>query len=232
MINGWIIDKVVEVVHYEHRIFELLDVCLRLPLRYRNGQPPVEVLWRTLIAGRTDTAFPAPPETAQQFSEYITTIMLGYVLEHAESRDKEALAVLVSILVNIENYCPHTTIPSSEEFTSMISATSRDLDSFAARAQKVRDQGKYRTMVTPTPTGRKGKAVFRTQKGYLGLCPHSTYVGDEVWLFKGARLLHILRAPEAERGSRELVGESYLHGFMEGEGLLEEGLTRETALIK
>jgi hypothetical protein len=232
MVNGWIIDKVVEVVHFEHSIFELLDVCLRLPLRYRNGQPPVEVLWRTLIAGRTDTAFPAPSETAQHFSEYITTIMLGYTLKHAESRDKEALTVLLSILINIEKYCPHPTIPSSEEFTSMISATCRDLGGFVARTQAVKDQGKYRTLVTPTHKGRKGKAVFRTQKGYLGLCPHSTHVGDEVWLFKGARVLHILRAPEAERGSQELVGESYLHGFMEGEGLLEEGLTRQTASIK
>lgn len=232
MINGWIVDKVVEVVHYEHSIFELLDICLRLPLRYRNGQPPVEVLWRTLVAGRTDTAFPAPPETAQHFSEYITTVMLGYALKHAESRDKEALAALLNILVNIEKYCPHPTIPSPEQFTSMISATCRDLDGFVARTQEVKVQGRYRTMVMPTHKGRKGKAVFRTQKGYLGLCLYSTLVGDEVWLFKGARVLHILRAPGAERGPQELVGESYLHGFMEGEGLLEGGLTRQTALIK
>jgi hypothetical protein len=233
MVNGWFLDKVVEVVHFENTIFELLDICLRLPLRYKNGQPPVEVLWRTLIAGRTDTAFPAPPETTQHFSEHITTTMLGYAFQHTEvRRDEEALSILFRILTSIEQYCPHPTIPSPEEFTPMAAAARRDLDGFIARAQKIKSQGKYRTFITPTHTGRKGKAVFRTQKGYLGLCPYSTHVGDEVWLFKGAKVLHILRAPEAEGESQELVGESYLHGFMEGEGLVEEGLTPQTALIK
>ena len=109
---------------------------LRLPFRYKNGQPPVEVLWRTLIAGRTDTAFPAPPETAQQFSEYITTAMLGYVLKHAESKDDEAFAILLNILVKIEKYCPHPTIPSPQEFTSMFSATSRDLGGLLQASEK------------------------------------------------------------------------------------------------
>lgn len=82
--------------------------------------------------------------------------------------------------------------------------------------------------ITPTHARRKRKALFRTQKGYLGLCPYSTHV---VWLFKGARVHHILRAPDEEWKSQELVGKNYLHGFMEGEGLVEDGLTLQTALI-
>ncbi len=31
---------------------------------------------------------------------------------------------------------------------------------------------------------------------------------------------------------QQLVDESYLHGFMEGEGLVEDGLTLHTALVE
>lgn len=44
MVNGWVLDKVIELAHYENTIFEFLDICLRLPLQYQSGQPPVEVL--------------------------------------------------------------------------------------------------------------------------------------------------------------------------------------------
>jgi Heterokaryon incompatibility protein (HET) len=230
-INGWVVDRIAEVIHFQHNMIDILAICLRLPLQYKNGQPPVEVLWRTLIAGRTDTAFPAPPETAMEFSEFVKKCLLSSILSHLQTRNLEGLVHMLATLIDIKNYCPHPALPSFEEFQSMISNPIRETDSLLSRLQGVNARD-FRMMITPTLKGRKGKAVFRTEKGYLGLCPHSSHIGDEVWLFKGAKVLHILRAPEEGKRAQELVGESYLHGFMEGEGLLDETLTQKMALIK
>ena len=51
------------------------------------------------------------------------------------------------------------------------------------------------------------------------MCPYSSQVGNEVWLFKGARLFYVLRGEEVGRPVQELISESYLHRFMEGEGV-------------
>ncbi|KAK1763393.1 hypothetical protein QBC33DRAFT_550033 [Phialemonium atrogriseum] len=64
--------------------------------------------------------------------------------------------------------------------------------------------------------------IFRTSEGYLGLGSECVQPGDWVWIVPASRVPLILRASHEVR-SREhrhrLVGGSYLHGFMEGEGV-------------
>jgi hypothetical protein len=64
-----------------------------------------------------------------------------------------------------------------------------------------------------------GRTFFRTAKGAFGLCYPHTKPGDEVWVLAGGRVPFVLRSVEdAERSRRRrLVGECYLHGFMDGE---------------
>lgn len=59
----------------------------------------------------------------------------------------------------------------------------------------------------------KFRALYRTEGGYLGLGPRSVEYGDEVWLLQGAGVPFILRK-DGEQS--ELIGETYLHGFMDG----------------
>jgi hypothetical protein len=59
------------------------------------------------------------------------------------------------------------------------------------------------------------RVLFFTDKGYMGLAPYTAIVGDKVCLLKGAQFPIILRP---EKDDWVLVGESYVHGIMDGEG--------------
>ena len=54
-----------------------------------------------------------------------------------------------------------------------------------------------------------------TRDGYMALVPVDTAEGDIVCIFLGAKVPHVIR--KAGNAKYELVGEGYLHGFMDGE---------------
>lgn len=58
--------------------------------------------------------------------------------------------------------------------------------------------------------------VYMTHKGYLGLGPISTEPGDNICIIPTAEKPHILRNID-ESGRHLLVGETYVHGLMNGE---------------
>ncbi len=60
-----------------------------------------------------------------------------------------------------------------------------------------------------------GRNSFITEKGYVGLAPLGARVGDVVCVVGGADVPLVLRA--AENGNWKLVGECFVHGFMDGE---------------
>ncbi|PWY71802.1 HET-domain-containing protein [Aspergillus sclerotioniger CBS 115572] len=75
----------------------------------------------------------------------------------------------------------------------------------------------------------KGRSIFETENGYIGLGSWCAECGDEVWLIAGARTPYILRAlPEedvsGEVPERVLIEEAYVHGTMHGEEMDEEEL--------
>ena len=97
--SGILVDKIEEVARFEEgQIIGMLKMCLDLPAEYINGEPPVEVLWRTLIAGRTDTAYPAPPQTESAFSAYIKAILIGHMIQSAAAKDREAAIKILETL--------------------------------------------------------------------------------------------------------------------------------------
>ena len=56
----------------------------------------------------------------------------------------------------------------------------------------------------------------------FGLAPRAAQVGDEVVLFLGAKFLYIIRKTDTDNGlpTYGLVGEAYVHGWMNGELLM------------
>ncbi|KAK4115532.1 hypothetical protein N656DRAFT_795261 [Canariomyces notabilis] len=65
-----------------------------------------------------------------------------------------------------------------------------------------------------------GSTVLRrqfavTRRGFMTLVPPDSAAGDLVCIFQGAKVPHVLR--KAANGKYWLVGEGYLHGFMDGE---------------
>ena len=65
----------------------------------------------------------------------------------------------------------------------------------------------------------------RTEKGYIGLVPSHTEVGDEIVALRGGQVLYVVRALpnpgllSSDDSVYKFVGESYLHGGMDGEAV-------------
>jgi len=77
-----------------------------------------------------------------------------------------------------------------------------------------------------------GRQAFVTDNGYAGLTFPETMEGDAVCIFLGANTPFILRknlSREGEQVTYQLVGESYVYGLMDGEGL-EMGKVEEIVL--
>jgi hypothetical protein len=63
---------------------------------------------------------------------------------------------------------------------------------------------------------------YRPFHGYVGDGPKiSLKVGDQVWMICDSHAPHVQR-PGAEEGKHILMGETYLHGCMQGEMVTEE----------
>ncbi|KAL2073742.1 hypothetical protein VTL71DRAFT_11068 [Oculimacula yallundae] len=70
------------------------------------------------------------------------------------------------------------------------------------------------TFVTSLLERVRRRRLFRTKRGLLGLGPDSMKAGDQVWMVQGAMVPFVLRRRGTE--FHRVVGESYLHGFMDG----------------
>ena len=64
----------------------------------------------------------------------------------------------------------------------------------------------------------KGRSYFRSQEGHVGLAPKAAKSGDHICVILGCDSLMALRSKSS--GQYQVVGECYLHGFMQGESLL------------
>ena len=68
----------------------------------------------------------------------------------------------------------------------------------------------------------KGRSYFQTEEGHIGLAPKAAKLGDDICVILGCESLMCLRYKSSYKSSRQyqIVGECYLHGFMQGESLL------------
>jgi hypothetical protein len=65
-----------------------------------------------------------------------------------------------------------------------------------------------------------------TEKGLMGMVPKHSKIGDVICLIYGAQVPFVLRTSSEEKEASDtsetmyqLVGECYIHGMMDGEGL-------------
>ena len=64
----------------------------------------------------------------------------------------------------------------------------------------------------------RGRTFFRTDDGSMGLAPLAAEAGDCIVILLGGRSAFVLRS--SGMGQFQMIGESYIHGFMYGEALL------------
>ncbi|MCJ1332768.1 hypothetical protein MMC10_009462 [Thelotrema lepadinum] len=65
----------------------------------------------------------------------------------------------------------------------------------------------------------EGRRLFISVSGHMGLCPSATEPEDVICILFGADIPFVLRP--LQNGNYLLVGECYIDGFMDGEGLLQ-----------
>lgn len=75
----------------------------------------------------------------------------------------------------------------------------------------------------------RGRVMFASSTGFLGLAPHGTKEGDIVFVIRGADVPYVLR-PRAD--AYELIGEAYVHGIMDGEALEMGHLLPQDVMIQ
>jgi hypothetical protein len=62
-----------------------------------------------------------------------------------------------------------------------------------------------------------GRNVCLLDNGYLGMAPLLAEVGDLVFAFRGGQVLYTLRPEGSFVGRYSYIGETYVHGLMDGE---------------
>ncbi|KAI4173817.1 MAG: hypothetical protein LQ346_008339 [Caloplaca aetnensis] len=68
-----------------------------------------------------------------------------------------------------------------------------------------------------------------TNSGRMGLVPATAQAGDLLFVLWGGQMIHVLRRTESERFT--YVGESYIHGIMDGE-LVTEEIDEQTIVLE
>jgi hypothetical protein len=91
--------------------------------------------------------------------------------------------------------------------------------------------------IEPSKTEKKqyctmayGRRFARTQAGYFALVPAQTQVGDSIAICQGGRTPLVLRALNPTCGTWTLLGDSYVHGIMNGEAF-QEGRSTEIWIV-
>ena len=84
--------------------------------------------------------------------------------------------------------------------------------------------------------GVRGRCLFTTYSGKMGLCHPNTLPRDEVWVMWGIRVPFVVRPLEPAdagcAGKYSFLGDFFLHGIMDGElGFKEMSMLRPIIMI-
>jgi hypothetical protein len=85
-----------------------------------------------------------------------------------------------------------------------------------------------------------GRTMFWTKKGSMGLCFPNSQPGDEIWVLHGGKVPFVLRPCTSKgegnttgnRGYHNLIGEVYLHGYMDGEAMRGSDYASTTVFLQ
>ena len=118
---------------------------------------------------------------------------------------------------------PYNTIPSLQQ--ALAFARGRTTPEEERYYERLCEKYSFSGFLSRILTMGYDRRLFITSNGILGLGPQSLNCGDEIWLFRGARTPFVLR-PSPSGDTYSIVGEVYLHGFMNGEMLNEEMISK------
>ncbi|KAE8415301.1 heterokaryon incompatibility protein-domain-containing protein [Aspergillus pseudocaelatus] len=174
-----------------------------------TGENRVEVLWRTLMTNKLSSTADNPVHDAQSS---FRCFMLKALWSLTHTSDEDTITNLNLVRETDDN----NTLPTWEEIQQY---GQKDEVGKPRGIVMIDDRDFDQTFVH----FYRGRLLYRTKLGYLGLGPWSVRPGDEVWVISGARTPFILRKSSSDDSldtdKRSLIGETYVHGIMDGEAI-------------
>jgi hypothetical protein len=212
------------------RLPDLLRFMCKLEPRYVNGQPRVEVFWRTFISDCMDYRHPAPESTGVQlFRMWLIFLIEQLAKSRANSDDPNGwkgsyVNIVEEISESLEELMqgnPAGPIPSPmhvKVFQAMLSVLPAH-----QQINHYRTVGMYELAVK---LDLLKSMLFRTRSGLVGKGWQTIQEGDEIWIIPDVPMPMVLRN-SGQNGRFRLVGQAYVHGIMHGEAVEREGLQTE-----
>ncbi|PVI02127.1 hypothetical protein DM02DRAFT_523652, partial [Periconia macrospinosa] len=200
-VKGMKLDDIIRIAETKDEILEgnpflqLLDLLCAIPRPYhktKSKQSPSEVLWRSLI---TDTAGEDRIPPAASAYEHAFSAWFRPKMDKVKHRIGEASFSEASRILNAD-------LPLS---------SGNCLEAHA----NVTEAEEYETVFAHSLHLRP----FLTSKQYFGIGSQSLREKDSIWIIAGSRVPLILRKNETQVETFQIVGGSYVHGFMNGEAL-------------
>jgi hypothetical protein len=155
------------------------------------GQPLDEAVWRTLIGDKTNSIRPAPDR-------------YGRIL-------RSTMKLLLESIGGAQPYEPRQ---AARAFVEKLQ------DHWGTRgAEEIQQDSKNMTHINllfDTMPGQQTHVFCTTESGYIGMVPQWSRVGDNICLIYGLDVPYVLRKVGEKL---RLVGNSYFHGLMDGQGL-------------
>ncbi|KAE8378665.1 heterokaryon incompatibility protein-domain-containing protein [Aspergillus bertholletiae] len=176
-----------------------------------TGENRVEVLWRTLMTNKlSSTSGDSINDTRSSFRFFMQKAL--WSLTHKSDEDT------IANLNLIRDTDDSNSLPTWEEIQEY---GEKDEVGKPRGMVRIDDRDFDQTFVH----FYRGRLLYRTKRGYLGLGPWSAQPGDEVWVISGARTPFVLRksssSDSSETEKRTLIGETYVHGIMNGEAIYD-----------
>lgn len=170
-----------------------MEFLLRNCHVYSTGESKEDVIWRTAIANcEIGNQRQAAPSSHRELY-----VAFKFIIEETLELRMEMLMRLVN------NLDPLNQLQNSTEFqTASLQAI---YETFKQKARQFFDGAISHCI---------GNRRCLTRKGYLGHVPLTARIGDVICVIRGCDIPFVLRA---EGTSYRLVGQSYVHGFMNGE---------------
>ncbi|KAG8669386.1 hypothetical protein FPOAC2_08715 [Fusarium poae] len=208
------------------------DILLSMDEVYPyTGQPADEAFWRTLIH---DTDFSNRPATLVRLGDFQRAILEEIVhplrVFHMEADTPSTGEALVleslremSYLDDIVARYPSSIFPSLNLVKSCLDFLPQEHVELNDEEIQMLKEPLSRNSMPPgsiMATTYINNRPILTDTGYLGMGLESCEIGDEVWIVAGSPAPLVMRTTDKEN-EYFVVGESYIHGVMQGEAVTE-----------
>lgn len=208
-LSGVIIDEIVEFLEWPDRNvvlndwFQAVAGLIAKSEIYETDEAKKEAVWRTPIANTVRLNFPDVTRPAvSDDGKFVASVLAHRVHDTADTGTRGGS----------EHGQPHVHREEESEFLNLRCFFPTPEEQEDGHLQKLVNN--YASSMAHLVFG--GWIVYVTKKGYLGFGPFALLEGDFICIFSNASLPHIITESEYE-DCYELVGETYVHGLMEGE---------------